>query len=226
MLGWKLSEAEKSRKGLIITSLQVDSRKMYFVNVHLYHDADNVVAMSKSPSEYAEKRTRGLVEVFQILLTRGGASVNDGIFVFGDLNTRLDGHRFIQNSNSESERVKVKAKCLKMPEELWGRFSTPGAWPALRELDREGQMMMDSVAEVCKVQLCELPREFGPTYSLSNEEGMEDCGTYKEERLPAWCDRVFANAAAMTSVADFQYWVCPLHVLDHRGVYLIFTMLE
>eukprot|EP00759_Apiculatamorpha_spiralis_P050418 PhF_6_TR4721/c0_g1_i1/m.6538/K01106/E3.1.3.56; inositol-1,4,5-trisphosphate 5-phosphatase len=223
--GWKLSEAEKSRKGLVITSLEYDSRKFFFVNVHLYHDQDNVVAMSKSPSEYAEKRTRGMVETMEKLMANG-ATTTDSIFIFGDLNTRLDGCKFIQHHNTSAPRVTVRPKCVDMPEELWELFSSSSGWPHLKQFDEEGQRMMDTVASKCNIHLCELPRNFGPTYSLCNEEGTTECGTYKEERLPAWCDRVFANASALTSVAEFQYWVCPLHVLDHRGVYLMFSMLD
>jgi len=226
-LSHKLSEAEKSRKGVFFTHLLIGERKMFFTNIHLYHDVDNLGAIHKSPSVYAEKRVRGLVESIQVLLTKGGASLSDSIYVFGDFNTRLDGLGFVQESNTgDTEKVRIEPKFIHMPPELWAQFSTPSAWPALRKYDKEGQVMMDAVAKTHKVHLCELPREFGPSYSIVNEEGLPECGSYKDERLPAWCDHVFVNTVGLAAVSEFQYWICPLHILDHRGVYLMFTLLE
>eukprot|EP00760_Papus_ankaliazontas_P034903 PhM_4_TR7543/c0_g1_i1/m.76743/K01106/E3.1.3.56; inositol-1,4,5-trisphosphate 5-phosphatase len=230
----KLAEAEKSRKGFLAVSLQLrhdgsddapqqQHHTMHFANVHLFHDADNSVAVAVSPSEYALKRQRGVVEIVDVLLRSALYDRAHALFLCGDLNTRLDGAMLVR----DHPEIKVEPKMVHMPKSSWEMFYARDTnWAELRQYDLEGRAMIDAVAAQTSVNLCELPREFGPTYSVCNEEGLSDkLGEYKEERVPAWCDRVFVNAAALSQVSSYNYWIAPLHLFDHHGVYMEFIML-
>jgi len=76
-----------SRKGYLKTKLKFGSKECDLVNIHLYHDEYNTIAISNIPSVYASERVKALDEMFN------RCNINEQVpaFIFGDFNVRLDG---------------------------------------------------------------------------------------------------------------------------------------
>lgn len=117
--GAKFSAAGKSRKGYLLTSIKIGPTILNFMNLHLFHDADNTVSASQPfPSEYTRKRAAAAAEAIEktakiidgILAHDANDNSNDNdttettsgtvdrppappLFLFGDFNLRLDAHR-------------------------------------------------------------------------------------------------------------------------------------
>lgn len=111
-------ECRWSRKGFMRTRwLFYDSQPIDLVNIHLFHDASNLIAMEQTPSPYAQNRQRAL----EFALERIKAPLNSNktfpnspsspqtatltsnpqenevpLFIFGDFNFRLDTNKVIQ----------------------------------------------------------------------------------------------------------------------------------
>ncbi|XP_028966673.1 type I inositol 1,4,5-trisphosphate 5-phosphatase [Galendromus occidentalis] len=88
-----------SRKGFLRTRWQIHAQEppIELVNVHLFHDESNFMAMQQFPSMYTESRRNAL----QFTLRRIGSDRDDNseaettkepvaFFIFGDFNFRLD----------------------------------------------------------------------------------------------------------------------------------------
>lgn len=104
-------ECRWSRKGFMRTRwLFNDIKPLDLVNIHLFHDASNLVAMETTPSPYAQNRQRALEYTLDKLsLPLPGTweqsqnQQNDPsqqqqvpLFIFGDFNFRLDTNKVIQ----------------------------------------------------------------------------------------------------------------------------------
>lgn len=98
-------ESRLSRKGYMRTRwLFNDCKPVDFVNIHLFHDSSNLVAMEKTPSPYAQNRQRALeFTLKKISLPLNETKANGlsdipqvPLFIFGDFNFRLDTNRVIQ----------------------------------------------------------------------------------------------------------------------------------
>uniref|UniRef100_A0A6G1SC38 inositol-polyphosphate 5-phosphatase n=1 Tax=Aceria tosichella TaxID=561515 RepID=A0A6G1SC38_9ACAR len=116
-------ECRWSRKGFMRTRwLFNDCQPLDLVNIHLFHDASNLVAMRATPSPYAQNRQKALEyalekiskplaievnsnnnielinskEVQQHDPNSGGYDDQVPLFIFGDFNFRLDTNRVIQ----------------------------------------------------------------------------------------------------------------------------------
>ncbi|XP_073690635.1 inositol polyphosphate-5-phosphatase A-like [Garra rufa] len=104
----------KGRKGFIRTRWMLADCAFDLVNIHLFHDESNLVAMEKSPSVYSGTRQKALDFVLNRVtgLSRPlrsqrpsaehGASITDQryerlpYFIFGDFNFRLDCKQVIE----------------------------------------------------------------------------------------------------------------------------------
>lgn len=106
-------ECRWSRKGFMRTRwLFNDCQPLDLVNIHLFHDASNIVAMKQTPSPYAQNRQKALEfalkKIADPLERRAMRSKKqvDGeddeddeevpLFIFGDFNFRLDTSKVIQ----------------------------------------------------------------------------------------------------------------------------------
>lgn len=110
-------ECRWSRKGFMRTRwLFNDSQPLDLVNIHLFHDASNLIAMETTPSPYAQNRQRALEFALKRISvplkgTWGQASQRKEqtienqvqqkqsdevpLFIFGDFNFRLDTNKVI-----------------------------------------------------------------------------------------------------------------------------------
>ena len=233
-MGAKFLNADTSRKGYLLTSLRVGCQTLNFLNVHLFHDADNSVAIKASPSDYCKKRAQAMAEAIEAISAL--AHPDDPLFVFGDLNTRLDGQRVVKMLEQKfSLQIGMEKKAVKCPDNVWDFFSNPASWDALHAYDTDLRYVMDHVASKHRFLLSEMPRAFPPTYLLEPEvsgKPEEDATPkkkppgfkvhYAHERLPAWCDRVLQNAPAVAMMEASAYFTANLHPMDHLPVYVRF----
>lgn len=251
--GAKFSNAEKSRKGYLLASLRVGYTVMNFLNLHLFHDADNAVAISESPSKYVGKREEAFLEAMQEVLPV--VQPDDPLFIFGDFNTRLDGLRLIRHLKASfSVDVEMGKKEIVAPPPVWDFLNNPRNQQKLLEFDIEAQRLMDIVERETKSLLGEFPVRFMPTYLFEDTGAMTADGEpdvaslnsrrYKKERLPAWCDRVWFNSSALSVIAKgpvprgtpmaravaeattsmYTYDSASMHAMDHKAVFLHFQL--
>uniref|UniRef100_A0A8C5QTJ4 inositol-polyphosphate 5-phosphatase n=1 Tax=Leptobrachium leishanense TaxID=445787 RepID=A0A8C5QTJ4_9ANUR len=222
-----------TRKGFMRTRWQIDNRNFDLVNLHLFHDASNLVSYDCSPSVYSDNRKKALNHI----LTR----IQDSevpFFLFGDFNFRLDLKNLIleqgwdlkTGKDSEGKtivyeqdgevRLIMKRKCfeyhnVKILEEDSGR--------ALLLYDSEPCPFLDGLTEI--------PISFPPSYPFS--EMVSRPSEFMGTRCPAWCDRVFMSHSArelLNKIKDGESQVrydrigAEVCMGDHKPVFLFFKM--
>ncbi|KAG9488604.1 hypothetical protein GDO78_004904 [Eleutherodactylus coqui] len=223
-----------TRKGFMKTRWLVNERLFDLVNLHLFHDASNLVSSDCSPSVYSANRRRGLYHV----LTRLKDDFNAPYFLFGDFNFRLDLKSLIQaqgwclsdtrNTSGQTAvfeqdgEVQLTMKCKRFEHQNAMLFQDENVHMLLR-FDHEP---IPFLSELSEVQI-----SFPPTYPFSENvtKPLEFMGT----RCPAWCDRVFMSHTARALLqkgrheeACVRYGriggdVC---MGDHKPVFLYFKM--
>jgi len=199
-----------SRKGWIHIKLQINHRIIEILNIHLYHDDLNNVAVEKIPSIYAEKRAKALEEA----MTYAKIQDESVVFVLGDFNVRLDGNvvDFLKSQyESDPEALQLEDKSFKYKYDHI--FQDLDVLKKLKTFDRE----FERYNSKAHVQLHELPIGFEPTYCL-------DMHTDKKnyvKRIPAWADRVLFTNGAKEVMKSSTYGALSKSVLgDHYPVFL------
>jgi inositol-1,4,5-trisphosphate 5-phosphatase len=261
--GLKFSNAERSRKGYLLFSIRVGTQCINLLNTHLYHDADNLEAVSATPSKFSDRRTDAFLEMLNEVLPV--VDPRDPLFIFGDLNTRLDGKGLLaylleHNVVKEGDVVFGK-KEVTAPPVFWEYFHSPQHRQILQKFDIEPRRLIEAAHQHCGLELCEFPVRFSPTYlrqdqlldtGVSTEElermhasntkgitiGETKNRAYSTERVPAWCDRIFLNAAAVRLIgslsesglprdgeeklsSQYVYDSVSLEEMDHEAVFLL-----
>lgn len=239
----RFSRARNSRKGFLLTCLRVGETSMSFCNCHLYHDESNEDATIQSPSAYFNKRREGFLEMVSECLKI--VKSTDPLFIFGDLNSRLDGKSLLEYVKKVHQMdVVPSAKTLKCPVGFWELFRNRKTASEIRaRFDIEPQLLMDAAEECEGLHLGEIPVRFTATFKLVgfNDESEKQLPTpprdFSPFRIPAWCDRILFNPAALKLLskpfslgpeADEKikkatlYNTFSLPFADHDGVYLLF----
>eukprot|EP00658_Telonema_sp_P-2_P071850 TRINITY_DN61061_c0_g1_i2.p1 TRINITY_DN61061_c0_g1~~TRINITY_DN61061_c0_g1_i2.p1 ORF type:complete len:158 (-),score=42.36 TRINITY_DN61061_c0_g1_i2:11-484(-) len=136
------------------------------------------------------------------------------MFIFGDLNTRLDCEglfKHIHTLADEGETVTVAKKKVGAPQRFWDEIKRESAVPTYLQYDKELQGLMQ-VAETLPsnpLHLAEMPVMFPPSY-VKEESGIPVAQRdftsrilrdFKTERFPGWCDRIIFNPAALALIA-------------------------
>ena len=229
--GAKFSGAGTSRKGFLLTTLRVGCQVYNFVNVHLFHDAENSVAAQTTPSEYAVKRVEAVVECMNEI--QPVIHKDDPLFIFGDFNFRLDIHRIVKAMQQQfGEPIKLGKKKVEAPEAMWQYLQDPANWDELRTFDTEGPAALRSLREKTGMALSEPQRGFGPTYLVETDPTLveknasssgEDRIVFHRDRFPGWCDRVWLSASAAGMIDRATYWTVRLQAMDHIPVQLRFS---
>ncbi|MEQ2291525.1 Type I inositol 1,4,5-trisphosphate 5-phosphatase, partial [Ameca splendens] len=93
-LSLSVLQGKWSRKGFIRTRWALGDCAFDLVNIHLFHDADNVVAWEKSPSLYTGIRQKALEFVLHRITDQRYEKLP--YFLFGDFNFRLDFRSLIE----------------------------------------------------------------------------------------------------------------------------------
>nr|CAB3256234.1 type I inositol 1,4,5-trisphosphate 5-phosphatase-like [Phallusia mammillata] len=97
-----------SRKGYCRVRWRINGQVIEFVNIHLFHDDNNLVSIKSSPSPYTSYRKRALKFVLNRLQEE--SPCRDGVsFVCGDFNFRLDVKSLVQKLCPASKQQVVRA---------------------------------------------------------------------------------------------------------------------
>uniref|UniRef100_A0AAY4EGU0 inositol-polyphosphate 5-phosphatase n=1 Tax=Denticeps clupeoides TaxID=299321 RepID=A0AAY4EGU0_9TELE len=201
-----------SRKGFIRTRWLLADCAFDLVNIHLFHDASNLVAWEKSPSVYSGTRQKALGYVLDRITDQRNEKVP--YFLFGDFNFRLDSKQVIESLCSSATMQTVRATdtnevdkvifremdndrkvVLQLEKKLFSYVNQN----VFRDNNGTPLLEFDKELSVFKERLHELEISFPPSYPYSEDhnEGKQ----YMNTRCPAWCDRILMSASAKDLVA-------------------------
>lgn len=221
-----------SRKGFMQTKWRLKFRTINLVNLHLFHDASNLIALSQSPSMYCNNRKKALKYTVDRMNETMGYM--DSCVLFGDFNFRLDLGPLVdkytnKNGNSgiskDSERVFTDSN----ENEIFVIGAKKFQWKnsdKFLEKEIEHLVKLDREVEASGVGLFECERKFPPSYPFMEDD--VNVNRYMETRCPAWCDRVLFNRDLQISIRnekDVEYEMVGREtgMGDHKPIYLSFT---
>ncbi|XP_044011997.1 inositol polyphosphate-5-phosphatase A isoform X1 [Aphidius gifuensis] len=229
-------ECKWSRKGFLRTRWNISGTVFDLINIHLFHDASNFIAMETFPSVYSKTRRRALEHTLDKF--HNDQYQNAPYFVFGDFNFRTDTAGVIKKLTEDTHQSQLSNKgtisklqfrnnddnlVLTLGKKEFSYFQhenvfaeNSGKW--MREYDRE--------MEDFEGRLFEFPIEFVPSYPF--EEDITQGSNYMQTRVPAWCDRILLSPTAnslvqnSTSPDAVKYGIIgPTTCMgDHKPVYL------
>ncbi|KAL7392012.1 hypothetical protein ABVT39_018102 [Epinephelus coioides] len=233
-----------SRKGFMRTRWILHNQGLDLVNVHLFHDASNLIACNSSPSIYSANRKNALRYVIN--------RISDSRFtplpflLFGDFNFRLDTQSLVQylsnaadvqrvkkDSSNEVEKIICEEKdndhkvLLHIEEKLFAYLHQAvfreDNGRALLKYDKEVAAFHDVIREEDIV--------FPPSYPYSEEYTKPT--QYMNTRCPAWCDRILMSHTAQEVIhrgddgeKSIVYNTVGPNVCmgDHKPVFLFFAL--
>lgn len=199
-------ECKWSRKGFMRTRWCLNGTKFDLVNIHLFHDASNFIAMEEFPSVYSLNRKRALEHTLDRFHNDGFENVP--LFIFGDFNFRVNTHGVVQKltngctpEDAELPNTGEKAKEYKDNK---GKVQLIISKKTFRHSEHDtiflkdnGSLLKEFDQEIdqFKERLTEFPISFPPSYPF--EEGAGGNGShYMKTRCPSWCDRIILDKAA------------------------------
>ncbi|XP_056637779.1 inositol polyphosphate-5-phosphatase A isoform X2 [Diorhabda sublineata] len=231
-------ECKWSRKGFMRTRWSLNGTIVDMINIHLFHDASNFIAMESSPSVYSKNRRRALQHTLQKF--HNDQYENAPYFIFGDFNFRTDtdgvvkkltdGLRTIRvqnNKNNEYTKLQFMTEDSKLvltvgkKEFNHSDHQTVFTSEWLKSFDKECEAFEDT--------LWEFPVKFPPSYPF--EEKISHGTIYMQTRCPAWCDRVLLSKSAKKLIkndTDTKYGLMGIKTCmgDHKPVYLRINLKE
>ncbi|XP_021369081.1 type I inositol 1,4,5-trisphosphate 5-phosphatase-like isoform X2 [Mizuhopecten yessoensis] len=226
-----------SRKGFIRTRWNIRNCLFDLVNIHLFHDASNIIAMQTSPSVYSNNRKAALLHTLQ----RFEKDQYDKVpmFIFGDFNFRLDVHQLVSSLTSKTKTHQTKGKKDQIAKIV---YSEEGNGKTVLSIETKGFDHHDKHAEVFskkakylrpydkeiysyKDKLYEFDISFAPSYPFS--EDITDGLSYMKTRCPSWCDRILMSSSAKNIVVNEDKYQPRYDIIgkeicmgDHKPVYL------
>ncbi|XP_016342803.1 type I inositol 1,4,5-trisphosphate 5-phosphatase [Sinocyclocheilus anshuiensis] len=212
-------ESKWSRKGFIRTRWALADCAFDLVNIHLFHDASNLVAWEKSPSVYSGTRQKALGFVLDRITDQRFERLP--YFIFGDFNFRLDSKQVIESLCSMASVQTVRSADTNEVDKL-----------IFRESDNDRKLLeFDRELSVFKERLHEMDISFPPSYPYSEDSSQGK--QYMNTRCPAWCDRILMSASAKDLLVkpeneekSITYDNIGPNVCmgDHKPVYLYFRL--
>ncbi|XP_070212436.1 inositol polyphosphate-5-phosphatase A-like isoform X2 [Littorina saxatilis] len=234
-------EFKWSRKGFLRTRWSINNCIFDMVNIHLFHDASNIVAMESSPSLYCGNRRRALLHTLQRFENDQYSKVP--LYIFGDFNFRLDSNLLIkaltpqavaQQTLGKKDQVNkvvyteegngkvvltVETKSFDCHEKHTDIFSNTLKW--LLQYDVEPEAFRD--------RLFEFDINFSPSYPFT--EDVNDGLSYMKTRVPSWCDRILLTHSAKDVISSDpqhkpEYFILGKETCmgDHKPVSLFVRM--
>ncbi|CAG9138064.1 unnamed protein product [Plutella xylostella] len=201
----------------------VQGTAVEFVNIHLFHDATNLLAVEPYPSVYCRSRRRALRHTLKHLhsdvycrsrrralrhtLKHLHSDVNAApYFIFGDFNFRTDTGGVVKKLTEEltacrlQNGANVDSSKLQYKSESDDRLVLTIGKKEFnhqqhQKLFREPWLQrFDRELEALKPHLYEYPVKFAPTYPF--EEDVQLPTHFMKTRCPAWCDRILLSQTA------------------------------
>uniref|UniRef100_A0A8P4K4Y7 inositol-polyphosphate 5-phosphatase n=1 Tax=Dicentrarchus labrax TaxID=13489 RepID=A0A8P4K4Y7_DICLA len=201
-------ECKWSRKGFIRTRWALPDCAFDLVNIHLFHDASNLVAWEKSPSVYSGTRQKALGYVLDryhlcFSLFHLFCFLDEIVCWTGFLikkRTTLCSTATMQTvraadtnevdklifRESDNDRKVV----LQLEKKLFNYVNQD----VFRENNGTSLLEYDKELSVFKDRLHELEISFPPSYPYSEDSSQGK--QYMNTRCPAWCDRILLSASA------------------------------
>ncbi|XP_046360545.1 inositol polyphosphate-5-phosphatase A-like isoform X2 [Haliotis rufescens] len=231
-------EFKWSRKGFLRTRWNLNNCIFDLVNIHLFHDASNIIAMQASPSIYNGNRQQALMHTLKRF--EGDKYDKVPMLLFGDFNFRLDTNLLIKaltakttseqtlgkkdqiskivytEEGNEKVVLTVEAKGFDYHDKHEDLFFNTIKW--LKQYDTEMTPF--------KERLSEYEISFPPSYPFS--EDVNDGTSYMKTRCPSWCDRILISHSAKDVIFQDEKFHRPEYSLigkevcmgDHKPVYL------
>lgn len=220
-------EIKAGRKGYLHVRVFLDGTPIDLINLHLFHDASNVLAFTDGhPSTFAKARKRALQHVLRQVSGAGDSR----IFMFGDFNFRLDLQRVVNvllgpGATSTSDDGNITLTSVTSPGTLKiGTKKFVSSEPrAFVERWREFQAYDVEALNFAEFALEEQSIDFPPSYPFEEEPGKPH--DYMPSRCPGWCDRIVYTKSAAKSVSSPRYRMMghDQSVGDHKPIALHFV---
>ncbi|XP_057337321.1 uncharacterized protein LOC130675565 isoform X2 [Microplitis mediator] len=226
-------ECKWSRKGFLRTRWSINGTVFDLINIHLFHDASNFIAMETFPSVYSKTRRKALEHTLDKF--HNDQYPNVPYFLFGDFNFRTDTSGVIKKLTEDTQESQLSNKgslsklqfrnkddslILTLGKKEFTHCEhqnvfTENSARWLQEYDRE--------LEVFEGRLFEFPIEFVPSYPF--EEDVSQGSNFMQTRVPAWCDRILLSPTAKTLISSpdtVKYGIIGANTCmgDHKPVYL------
>lgn len=233
-----------SRKGFLRTRWIIHNQGLDLVNVHLFHDASNLIACNSSPSIYSANRKNALRYVINRISESRYTPLP--FFLFGDFNFRLDALSLVQHlstsadvqtvkkdSSNEVEKIICEEKdndhqvLLHIEEKLFTYLHQA----VFREDNGRALLKYDKEAAAFHDVIGEEEITFPPSYPYSEEYTKPT--QYMNTRCPAWCDRILMSHTAQEFIhkgddgeKSVVYNTVGPNVCmgDHKPVFLFFSL--
>ncbi|XP_026099904.1 inositol polyphosphate-5-phosphatase A [Carassius auratus] len=233
-----------SRKGYMRTRWLIHNQGLDLVNVHLFHDASNLIACNSSPSVYSGNRKKALRYVINRISDSSYSPFP--FFLFGDFNFRLDTLSLVQNlsmsadiqtvkkdSSNEVEKIICEEKdndhkvLLHIETKLFAYLHQA----VFRENNGKELLKYDKEISEFDDVLTEEDIHFPPSYPYS--EDYTKPTQYMNTRCPAWCDRILMSHSASDIIHRSEedeigvvYDTLGSNICmgDHKPVFLFFQM--
>uniref|UniRef100_F1SDI6 inositol-polyphosphate 5-phosphatase n=1 Tax=Sus scrofa TaxID=9823 RepID=F1SDI6_PIG len=237
-------ECKWSRKGFIRTRWCIADCAFDLVNIHLFHDASNLVAWETSPSVYSGIRHKALGYVLDRITDQRFERAS--YFVFGDFNFRLDSKAVVETLCTKATMQTVRAAdtnevvklifresdndrkvMLQLEKKLFDYFNQE----VFRDNNGTALLEFDKELSVFKDRLYELDISFPPSYPYSEDSSQGR--QYMNTRCPAWCDRVLMSLSAKELIlrseseekaATYDHIGPSVCMGDHKPVFLAFRV--
>ncbi|BFY98222.1 hypothetical protein BsWGS_01261 [Bradybaena similaris] len=234
-------EFKWSRKGFLRTRWSINNCIFDLVNIHLFHDASNIVAMETSPSVYSDNRQRALLHTLQRFENDKYSKVP--LFIFGDFNFRLDSNLLIQELTAkliacQTTGKKGQVNKIEYTEEGNGKIVLTVGSKSFDYYEKHSDLFAsmykwllqyDSEFLSFRDRLYEHEITFPPSYPFC--EDVADGISYMKTRVPSWCDRVLHTHSARDIIIEdpshpIVYDLIGKDVCmgDHKPAYLFIHM--
>ncbi|ELU03856.1 hypothetical protein CAPTEDRAFT_131585 [Capitella teleta] len=189
-----------SRKGFIRTRWNICNTIFDLINIHLFHDASNIIAMETSPSVYSENRRRTLIHTLKRFETDD--YTKHPFFLFGDFNFRLDTHDLIKKLTDKAIAQQTLGKKNEVSKIMYTANDNGKVVLTIGKKDfdhmnhnnvfsnNNGQWLLKYDREPSAYKDCLSEHEimFPPSYPFS--EDVSEGASYMKTRCPAYCDRI------------------------------------
>lgn len=231
-----------SRKGFTRTRWKINKCVFDLLNIHLFHDASNLVSIEMTPSEYTKPRKRALDHVLDRLQQSSLPLVPH--IIFGDFNFRLDNKRVVESlcaglpqqhvrKDGESSPSKIifrdRKKADKVFLTLEARIFKFHDQSIFRYHNGKKFSKYNKEFDVFKDRLFEYDISFFPSYPFS--ENVKDTTVYGDSRCPSWCDRIFLSHSCKALIEEKKSSPVVYDMIgkqacmgDHKPIFLHFVM--